>query len=396
MNHLLKFFFFPILLFLVACEPEPTEPIFPQDGVTALHEDFESLRKKNDITALNGWLNIMVVDTTYTAPLQWVAYETGCNIAVEATAHTSDDSNNGQRHETWLLSPPLDLDRTLNKIFAFRLQASYWQDSPSDLAIFLVRDVSGVTVDSLLKPLPASIPQTKTESSFWVSNSLDLSNETGIARVGFRYRAAGGYQKSTTFMLDDVTFGDYDSSQTNEIFRENFDTNFLSNTSSAGFAATSVAGTIKWAWNSNASGAPPYALAATISGYGSTAREEDWLISDSIDLSNTRTATLSFDHNIRAATNATPSIEQERTEQTLWISTTYTDAIPNGSDPAQGWHQVDIPTYPTGGSWSFVCSGQIDLAPYCGSSTVRIAFRYTSASSSTAATWSVREVKVKL
>jgi hypothetical protein len=388
-----KFLFLALIFCLFACDPEQVEPAFPQDGATALHENFESLRKKNDVTALKGWLNIMVVDSTYTAPLQWVAYETGCNIVVEATAHTSDDSNKGMMHETWLLSPPLDLDRTINKVFAFRLQASYWQTSPTELAIFLVRDVNGITVNSLLKPLPASIPQTSSEASYWVNNSINLSGETGIARVGFRYRAAGGYQKSTTFMVDDVSFGDYDRSQTNEIFRVNFDKNFMSDATFTVKSVVSSGSSWSWKWNGNANGAVPYSLAATISGYGS-AKEEDWLISDSIDLSNTRSATLSFDHNIRAATNTTPSIEQEQQEQTLWISTSYTDSIPSIGSAAQGWQQVEIPTYPAGGSWSFVCSGSVDLAPFCGSRSVRIAFRYTSASSTTAATWSIRELKV--
>lgn len=369
------------LLGVASCITEKDEPQQPAAGLTQLYETFERLSDKNSITQLSGWANVMVVDSTYTAPLQWLARETGCNMSAQASAHMYDDSNNGIRYESWLLTPPLDFDNAVNKTLSFSVQAAYWSDATT-LDVFLVPDLSAVRGNpEKLIPLQANLP-TSSATNQWLKTTLNVSGARGVAMLGFRYRAVGGNSASTSFLIDDVIFGDVSSSPNTSIFEESF-------AESLGqFTPVSKSGSQEWVWNSN-TGLAPYLHAAKISGYasGSSTPNEDWLVSPPIDLSNVRSATLTFDQNIN---KGVASVEVMKQEQTALASTTCT----NGSNPdAATWEPLAVLRYPSGSSWGFTCSGRIDLTPYAGYSNVRIAFKYTCGSDS-AATWSLANVKV--
>lgn len=102
---------------------------------------------------------------------------------------------------------------------------------------------------------------------------------------------------------------------------------------------------------------------------------ESWLISPEIDLSSAPSAFLSFDHVMRYFGTANQ-------DGTLKVT------IDNGAN----WTDVTIPTYPDGTSWTFVSSGEINLANYIGKK-VKLAFIYKS-STDAAATWEIKNVKV--
>lgn len=60
---------------------------------------------------------------------------------------------------------------------------------------------------------------------------------------------------------------------------------------------------------------------------------------------------------------------------------------------ASDWTRIEIPTKPSGSSWTFVESGEIDLKAYVGSK-MQIAFKYVS-TTSVAPTWEVKNVLIK-
>ncbi|MDR0415095.1 MAG: choice-of-anchor J domain-containing protein [Prevotellaceae bacterium] len=370
------------LLFAVAspsCDMEKGDPQ-PPGGLTQLYETFESLSSKNSVSQLSGWTNIMVVDSAYTAPLQWQAYETGCNMVMQASAHKYDDSNRGIRYESWLLTPPLDFNRTANKTLSFRSQAAYWMDSTT-LDVFLVKDISAIGAPEKLVPLQANLP-TQSTTNKWLTTTLNMSGVKGVAMLGFRYRAVGGASASTSFRIDDVTFGDVSKSPNVPLLAEDF------TKSLGGFTVVSKTGAQQWSWNSNTANAP-YTHAAKISGFvsGNSNPNEDWLISPSVDLSRVQGATLIFEHSIN---KGLPSVEVMRQEQTVLVSTNCVD--PDKPDNAT-WESLTIPAYPSGTTWTFACSGRISLSKYTGSSNVRIAFKYVSGKDN-AATWSIANFKV--
>jgi hypothetical protein len=100
---------------------------------------------------------------------------------------------------------------------------------------------------------------------------------------------------------------------------------------------------------------------------------ESWLISPAIALPN-EDCHLAFEHVYRYTATANKQL-------TLHIST-----------DKSNWTNMTIPNYPDGNSWTFISSGNIDLAKYKGK-TVYFAFKYTS-SESEAATWEIKNFVV--
>ena len=109
-----------------------------------------------------------------------------------------------------------------------------------------------------------------------------------------------------------------------------------------------------------------------------------WAISPAIDLSDSKDAKLTFSHAINKANGADLS-----QCLTLWASTDY-----DGSAAAATWKQLEIPNYSDGASWTFVESGAIDLADFCGKENVVLGFRYESTAESAPA-WEVDNILVK-
>ncbi len=137
-----------------------------------------------------------------------------------------------------------------------------------------------------------------------------------------------------------------------------------------------VAGAQVWAYDAS------YKM-MKVSGYaGSNFANEDWLISPSYSTMNLSTAVLSFDH---AAKFGSPS-----TELHVMISTDYT-----GSNFAtSNWTELTVPNWPSGADWNFINSGDIDLSAYLNQANLRIAFKYTSTTSS-GATWEVKTLNIR-
>lgn len=113
------------------------------------------------------------------------------------------------------------------------------------------------------------------------------------------------------------------------------------------------------------------------SGYANSTRyvTDSYLVSPAIILKEG--SILTFDHVQRYGA------EDPATQLTLWVR----------EQGATEWAaQLTIPTYSDGSNWTFVSSGDIDLAAYAGK-TIQLGFRYTS-SEEFAATWEIKNVKV--
>lgn len=124
-----------------------------------------------------------------------------------------------------------------------------------------------------------------------------------------------------------------------------------------------------WKWASAA-----YGMKA--SGYvnGANAELTSRLTSPAVDLTKTKSATLTFD---QAINYAKVDMKQECKVQV--------------STDGKTWEDLDVKGYPETNGWTFVTSSA-DLSKYCGK-TIYIGFLYSSNSAS-AATWEVKNVKV--
>ena len=159
--------------------------------------------------------------------------------------------------------------------------------------------------------------------------------------------------------IDDINF---DGARCDPLFSDNFSSNNLDN-----WTQFSVEG--EQVWDITPYGNP--APSARISGYaGGNVINEDWLISNPIDLSGLSNIKLNFQTVVRY--NG-PLLE-------VFMTTNY-----NGGDPSDSsWTQLDVALDTDTGSWSsWTDSGDIDVSAAAGQN-LYIAFKYTSTSSASA------------
>lgn len=159
---------------------------------------------------------------------------------------------------------------------------------------------------------------------------------------------------------DDVNF---DSSRCDPLFADDFSSNNLNN-----WTVVNVTGEQGWEITPYGNPAP----SAKISGFsGGSNVNEDWLITNAIDLSSLTTVTLNFQSVVRY--NG-PSLE-------VYASSDY-----SGGDPSSdgNWEELSVILDTDSSSWSsWTDSGNVDLSSYAGGN-VYIAFKYISNSSASA------------
>jgi hypothetical protein len=147
-------------------------------------------------------------------------------------------------------------------------------------------------------------------------------------------------------------------------------------TSLGDFSQQSLMGDQVWGWTS---------YGAKITGYvaGKNYRNDDWLISPSINLENTSDVVLNFSNVHRYGTDISGA-----TNLKLYATDSYISGI---VDPTE-WTELSF-THAPGTNWIFVHSGDINLGAFAGKHNVHFAFRYLS-DSINSATWEVKNVVV--
>lgn len=165
--------------------------------------------------------------------------------------------------------------------------------------------------------------------------------------------------------------------QENTIFSTEFDGGA---TDGFTFSNVSMNG-LSYVWTCDASYG--YLKASAYAG-GACHAAESWAVSPAINLSDCTWATLTFRH----AINKIDNTDLMPTMMTVWVCTDYA-----GNAATASWSQLTVPTYPSGTSWTFVGSDDIDLADFCGNDKVYIGFKYISTEQN-AGSWEVDAFKV--
>jgi len=209
----------------------------------------------------------------------------------------------------------------------------------------------------------------KVETSAFASFQDRLLPENKGSIAGIITKSYNGDDR--VIALNDINDINFDGSRCDPLFADNFSSNNLNN-----WTQVSVEGEQIW-------GITPYgnpAPSARISGYdGGNQLNEDWLISNPIDLSGLTTAQLNFQTVVRY--NG-PALQ-------VYMTTDYTGGDPSDSS----WVELEALLDTNTGSWSsWTDSGNLDVSAAAGG-TLYIAFKYTSTSSGSA-TYEVDNVLV--
>ncbi len=167
----------------------------PDAPVTTVDEDFESAADY-DVASINGWSVVKVLGDR-----DWQIRTFSENNYAQASAHkgSADD------YEYWLISPLIDFDNATNKTMSFETAKANWK-STSSLQVYVLdsKDIANANMEKLNVTLAG---ESDTDHAFIPSGDMDLSAQTGIKYIGFKYVAKGGESNSTTFRIDNFKFG---------------------------------------------------------------------------------------------------------------------------------------------------------------------------------------------
>ncbi len=208
MKSFLKYcsFFMMTALILSSCSEDPAAPAPPEEkdpvevcGITAnpvaeFEDDFSSAVDYEDYEK-NGWMNVIV-----SGERKWQGKDFAGNKYLQASAHKAAEGS----HESWLISPPLDIDNATKKVVSFKTAKAYWKSS-SMFEVYVLKCENDKTVRYKITP---TIAKEGDDDHDWIeSGEFDLSSYSGTIHIAFKYLGEGGESNSTTWRIDDFVFG---------------------------------------------------------------------------------------------------------------------------------------------------------------------------------------------
>lgn len=212
-----------------------------------------------------------------------------------------------------------------------------------------------------IKGIPTKLETNPADTALVTFKCAANEGEARNAEIEFRSANADG-ESSATYKISQETGL--------EVFSLPFEETFTSNGMGA-FTISEITpredGTPIW-YND-----PKYGMVAKA---GSAIETKAMLISPKINLQNSNSPVLTFEHTGKY-------VGDMYHEFTFWVSV----------DGGETWTQLLIPNYPTFKDWNYVGSGDISLKAFAGQ-IVNIAFQYVSTTSAYG-TWELRNVKIE-
>lgn len=166
-------------------------PSTPVNPVTSLNETFEGA---TSISSLTGWTSKVVAGTK-----AWYFTSFDNNFYAACTAYKGTDDSNG--YDSWLITPPLNVDGMSDKSFSFESQAAYSGDCALEVYAMTTNDPATATKTKLNCTI--ATPPASGYSGFVPSGTVSLAQFTGTIYIGFRYTATTSAQ-SMTYCIDNV------------------------------------------------------------------------------------------------------------------------------------------------------------------------------------------------
>lgn len=275
------------------------------------------------------------------------------------TASAYSGTISGGPYEAWLQSPAVDIDKSMLKNVSFKMRSSYYSPD-SSMEVWLIAD------DKPVRRLDANIPVAP-ENGFseWTSSLIDLSDVSGVIRIGWLYKTQKGGRECTAYNLDDVNIGGAP-----EVIYAGLD----AGAATIDWTVDNIKlGGLEYIWSWYERNGAHY-LYGTAYANGSF-EALSYAISPEIDLTGKTDVSAQFEH----AANYQRNIRQLCGFMVREVGQTE-------------WTQIAIPNWPAAGTWNFASSGQISLADFEGKK-IQVAFKYESTKQN-ADSWEIRNFQI--
>ncbi len=171
-------------------------PSTPVDPVTSLNETFEGI---TSLSQLTGWKTKVVAGNK-----DWYFTSFDNNTYAACTAYKGTDPTDGSGYDSWLITPPLNIDGMASKNLSFESQAAY---SGGEFEVYAMTTDDPATATLTKLNCTLATPPASGYSGFVASGDISLAQFSGTIYIGFRYTATTS-ASSMTFCIDNVKAGE--------------------------------------------------------------------------------------------------------------------------------------------------------------------------------------------
>lgn len=177
-------------------------PLDESNALTSYVQNFDGV-VKNQALSLEGWKNLAQVGTRAWWGYTW---DDG-NGAAKVTPYDSKSEESTPCVMT-LVSPALDFKNSANPVLTFKLMGTLMREGMSDAleVCYIEKDGESMYVEPIQG---LNIPCTPDQNSEWVPFTIDLKglDLADTFFIGFRFKSNRGTESTTSYFVDDFTWG---------------------------------------------------------------------------------------------------------------------------------------------------------------------------------------------
>ena len=177
-------------------------PLDESNALTSYVQNFDGV-VKNQALSLEGWKNLAQVGTRAWWGYTW---DDG-NGAAKVTPYDSKSEESTPCVMT-LVSPALDFKNSANPVLTFKLMGTLMREGMNDAleVCYIEKDGESMYVEPIQG---LNIPCTPDQNSEWVPFTIDLKglDLADTFFIGFRFKSNRGTESTTSYFVDDFTWG---------------------------------------------------------------------------------------------------------------------------------------------------------------------------------------------
>lgn len=185
-------------------------PLSYDNPLTLLDEHFDNVGHNKPLS-LEGWKNIAAIGNRawwgYTFP-DYDEDNAGMNVAKVTAYDSKMEAGLDQEMQMLLVTPPLDYKNAASKMFTFRVMGKFLvENMTEELMLCTLSEEDGGLMAYPVEGV--QIPTLPDESGEWRLFHIDLSDKDlpDVFHMGFLFNGMRGPDHSTTYFIDDVSFG---------------------------------------------------------------------------------------------------------------------------------------------------------------------------------------------